>query len=619
MSDNKLQKYLNNSNKKQFINKSFNDFRADLLNYANQYYSEHIIDFSESSLGGLFLDFASIVGDSLVYYSEQQFKELDYETSTDFENLNKFLKRANIKRNQITPSSVYVTFLLELPVSSNNMINNLKPDISSIPVIQKGTILSSTNGIEFTLVEDIDFNTDTVIEEGDFDTSGNITTVFVSKKGLCVSGFNTTENVTFNNTSKGMFLSYQLTNSNVTSIQSVVDNENNEYLNVEYLTQSTVFKKNKINNDTYISTVPAIYKYIIEEDYALGKTLIRFGNGEGKTLKDNVLVNPEELILPLKNNDYFSRLDLDPSLLFESNTLGVSPINKTVTISYRYGGGISHNVSEKTIVNIQNLKIIFPYSTEYILDDTLKNNIINSISITNETKAKGGTDALSLNELKQLIPIAMKSQQRILTYEDLIARLMSMPTDFGRVHKAVALDNEHINGLKDLYIICKNSEGLYENASDALKQNISNYLNEFRLIGYNINILDIPIYNFGINIKIKIDQNSNIDFVLFDVSKKIYELMRFDSMQVGQHIDVNKICSIVENTKGVICVLSKKENIIKSKSTNDNYFDFNTNKNIVYNENIFNSFLQYKDGLVYAPRAGIFEIKYSTLDIKVSI
>jgi len=619
MSESKLQRYLNNSNNKQFINKSFDDFRADLLSYANQYYSGQIIDFSESSLGGLFLDFASIVGDSLVYYSEQQFKELDYETATDFDNLTKFLKRANIKRSQSTPSSVEVTFLIEIPVAENLKINELKPNMQFVPVIQRGTILSSSNGINFTLTEDIDFSKDIKIEEGDINVSGNVISVFISKKGLCTSGFNVSESVSFTNASKGMFLSYELNNSNVTNIISVFDNENNEYLNVEYLSQSTVFKKNKINNDVYISTIPAIYKYIIEENYATGKTLIRFGNGEGKTLKDNVLVNPDDLILPLKNNDYFSRLDLDPNLLFESNTLGVSPRNKTVTVNYRYGGGISHNISEKSITNIESLKIIFPYSEEYDIDSTIKQNIINSLSVTNETKAKGGTDALSLNELKELIPIAMKSQQRILTYEDLIARLMSMPSDFGRIHKAVALDNQHINGIKDLYVICKNSQGIYENASDALKQNISNYLNEFRLIGYNINILDVPVYNFCINVKIKVDSNSNVDFVLFDVANKIFELMRFDSMQIGQSLDVNKIYSIIEKTKGVMHVLTKKENIIKSKNTNDNFFDFNANTNIFYNDNSFNPVMQYKEGMIYVPRAGIFELKYSTLDIKISV
>ena len=61
--------------------------------------SDNIVDFSEVSLGGMLLDFAAIVGDSLVYYAEQQFNELDYTTATDVNNIVKHMQRANIKLN----------------------------------------------------------------------------------------------------------------------------------------------------------------------------------------------------------------------------------------------------------------------------------------------------------------------------------------------------------------------------------------------------------------------------------------------------------------------------------------------------------------------------------------
>ena len=93
----KLENYLTNQNDKQFSNENFTDFRQELLQYANLYYKDNIVDFSEVSLGGMLLDFAAIVGDSLVYYAEQQFNELDYTTATDPSNIVKHLQRANIK------------------------------------------------------------------------------------------------------------------------------------------------------------------------------------------------------------------------------------------------------------------------------------------------------------------------------------------------------------------------------------------------------------------------------------------------------------------------------------------------------------------------------------------
>ena len=47
-----LQKYLKNLNKKQFTNRTFEDFREELLQYANDFYRDQIVDFSEASLGG---------------------------------------------------------------------------------------------------------------------------------------------------------------------------------------------------------------------------------------------------------------------------------------------------------------------------------------------------------------------------------------------------------------------------------------------------------------------------------------------------------------------------------------------------------------------------------------
>ena len=142
-----LEKYLENKTSKRFINQTFTDFRQDLLKYANTFYKDNIVDFSEVSLGGMLLDFAAIVGDSLVYYSEQQFNELDYETAVDPENINKHLRRANIKNSKASPSSTMITFEIEVDVDINSDIENPKPNQQHLPIIKKGTILSSESGI----------------------------------------------------------------------------------------------------------------------------------------------------------------------------------------------------------------------------------------------------------------------------------------------------------------------------------------------------------------------------------------------------------------------------------------------------------------------------------------
>jgi len=240
-----LEKYLENKTSKRFINQTFTDFRQDLLKYANTFYKDNIVDFSEVSLGGMLLDFAAIVGDSLVYYSEQQFNELDYETAVDPENINKHLRRANIKNSKASPSSTMITFEIEVDVDINSDIENPKPNQQHLPIIKKGTILSSESGINFILQEDVDFSDGYTQLIGEENLNGSIATLFLSKKGLCVSGDIFEEVISFDNANSQFYLSTSLEKDNITNIISVVDNENNEYHEVEYLTQSTVFQKVK--------------------------------------------------------------------------------------------------------------------------------------------------------------------------------------------------------------------------------------------------------------------------------------------------------------------------------------------------------------------------------------
>ena len=66
--------------------KDFNSLRSELLVYARQHYGNKIIDFTENSIAGLFLDMAAYVGDTLSFYLDHQFNELSLETAIETKN-----------------------------------------------------------------------------------------------------------------------------------------------------------------------------------------------------------------------------------------------------------------------------------------------------------------------------------------------------------------------------------------------------------------------------------------------------------------------------------------------------------------------------------------------------
>lgn len=605
----KLQKYIVNNNKgKTFSNKTFSEFRNDLLKYANEFYSENIIDFSESSIGGMFLDFAAIVGDSLVYYAEQQFNEMNYETATDPENISRFLRQAGIENINASPSSVELDFIFNIPALTNGEINK-----DFLPKINKNATFLSNNGTNFILTEDVDFNETYIVRNVIEDINRNITHYRISKKGLCTSGTIESESIVFSDDA-GKFLSFELENDEITKILSVYDNDNNEYFEVEHLTQDFIFQKVSDSDGNYITLVPSPYRYILEKNVDTNTITLRFGNGDNTSFTDGIIPDVTELILPLKHNEYLNKESISPSKILNSNLLGISPKGKTITVTYKYGGGKSHNISANSITKIEDVTVLFP---NIMVEDPQTETVRNSLAVNNEQKATGGSSKPTIDELKMFIKNSKNMQARIVTYEDLLTQLLAFPSDFGKIYKAAALDNDHFVGIKDIFLLCKNNNDYLETPSDALKKNISRFINEKRLIGNNFNLLDVPIFNFGIKLKIKINKGFNVTVTINNILNEIVENMNFKNLHIGQAIDVNKIIKIIQANPAIHTILTPKNKIIVSKSSQDGFFDFDRNIGLEYNINRFNPISDYDEGLIYPVRGGIFELKYPANDIEI--
>ena len=58
-----------------YLNKNFNNFKSDLIEYAKTYFPQSYADFNEASPGMMFIEMASYVGDVLSYYVDDRFKE----------------------------------------------------------------------------------------------------------------------------------------------------------------------------------------------------------------------------------------------------------------------------------------------------------------------------------------------------------------------------------------------------------------------------------------------------------------------------------------------------------------------------------------------------------------
>ena len=599
-----------NARNRTYLARDFDSFRADLLRYSRTYFGDKIQDFSEASVGGLFLDMAATVADSMSFYMDHQFRELGWSTAIEIDNVSRMLQEAGVKSSGASPSSVTVTIFLEAP---SKLVNgNYVPSPDALPRILQSTILASSSGISFATTEDIDFaetdrlgNLRAAYVVGDVDASNNPTSFILKRDVVCTSGNVATETFTIGN-SPSPFFTLTLVNTDVSEIMNVVDAEGNEYYEVQSLSQDTIFRTfpNLSSDSEEVSrsmdVIPAPRRFVTISAPSTRTTSLQFGGGTALTTEDDAIPDPETLAIPLYGKTTLSRFSLDPNSLLQTKTLGVLPSSTTLSVTYRYGGGLSHNVASKTIRAVQLLRIQFPDA----VTSTVAANVRASMYVRNDFPARGGDNSLTLEQLRSQIPSARSRQDRIVTKEDLIARVYTLPSKLGRVYRAGVRPNPNNPLSSQLYVCTKDVNGYLTTATDTLKKNLRTYLNEFRLINDAIDILDTRVINFRVRFSIIINPNANKPLVLQSVINSLVGIMTVNNFQIDQPILISDIQSTIINSAGVLSLVDLKiENVAISAQGR------------TYSVNSMNVGQSTVRGAVYGPPGSIFELKYPNYDI----
>ncbi len=598
--------------KRNYLTKGYLDFKQELLNYAETNFSDKIQNFSDTSVGGMLLDFAAIVGDSLSFYMDHQFNELNPDTAVEDKNIQNHIKRAGIKSSPASPSVVEVTFEIIVDLKVDGSI-----ETDQLPKILKGINFKSRSGINFYLLEDIDFN------KNDYkivNTNTNASTPFakISKKGLAISGQRKTLTIPV---ADQPFPTIELDDYNITMIEKVTDDFYNEYYEVEFLTQDTVYRSNIVNKsgDKYYEVVPAPYRFVKEDNINTGRTILRFGSGNKDVIMQPSLIqDPTNSALSLYGRDYFPKFSFDPGSLLKTNSLGIAP-KGNINVTYSYGGGLSHNIPPRSIyaIDTSNSQLIVFNSN---ISSEKAEIITATLNVYNETASVGGTNASTFNQLKQQLNNAIKMQNRIVNYQDLLSKIYSMPAPFGKVSK-IAMDNDPNNVYaKNLYVLCYDVNQNLILATDILKKNLSNYLNEFRLIGDTFNILDAKIFNIGLNININVNQNADPSLVCNNVKNNLQKYFIEKQFEINQPIVLTEIEKVVLLTAGVARISTNKINFIQQKTGVITVSRLTQNKypnGLVYSNEIININRQTIGDVLYPTKGGIFEIKYPLEDILI--
>ena len=595
---------------RKYLARDFNSLRAQLLEYARLYYPDRLKDFSEASLGGLFLDFAAYVGDVMSFYLDHQFAELDVENAVETSNIEKLLKNAGVPITGAAPAVVPITIYIEVPAQTVG--NTISPRLDSLPIIGANSIFIADNSVEFILLENLDFNktrSDGTLyatpKVGNKTSNGTPTSFILAMTGIAISGKETQEDFIIGDTFVP-FREIQLSNANVTEIVSVYDSLGNTYYQVSALTHDVIYR-NVLNTSLdvelvpeAIKVIPAPYRYITSVDLANRKTTLTFGGGTADTLEDDIIPDPSEFAISLPYSKTFSRISINPQQLLQTNTLGVAATNTTLTITYRYGGGLSHVVPANSIKTVKYISMTFPGNPSASVAAAVRG----SVECTNLQQSSGGEDAPDIDDLKQLIPSIRSSQERIVTKEDLIARVYTIPTNFGRVFRAAVNSNSNNPLATQLFIISRTSDGKLIISPDTLKNNLKTYLNPYRMFSDAIDILDAKIINLSLQFEIVVDPLLNKSIVLQNVLKKLQKYFDIKNFHINQPIIISDLSKNISNVIGIV-------SIDRIKFTNN----VGTLNNVEYSNATFDIDSNTIKGVIIPPIGSIFEIRYPEIDI----
>ena len=309
------------------------------------------------------------------------------------------------------------------------------------------------------------------------DGNSNPISFIVYRDSIVTSSKNHEENFVIDN-SFVSFREIELAQPDVSEIISVIDSDKNEYYEVESLSEDTVFKRfNNLEDDKDVVTdslkiIPAPRRFETSTSTVTGKTVIRFGAGRSDSYENDTIPNPSDHALPLfGERKTFTKLPINPNQFLESGTLGVAPIGTTITVRYRAGGSLSHNVGPGNISSIKTLSTQFSESGQISRIREARS----SIECFNENAASGGTDRPTLEDYRFIALSSRGSRGRIVTKQDLIARVYTMPAKLGRVFRAGVVRNINNVNSVSLSVVSRDNNGHLAFSSDTLKRNLSKY------------------------------------------------------------------------------------------------------------------------------------------------
>ena len=159
----------------------------------------------------------------------------------------------------------------------------------------------------------------------------------------------------------------------------------------------------------------------------------------------------------------------------------------------------------------------------------------------------------------------------------------------------------------DLYTLSYDSNNNLRTCSTTLKQNLSTYLSQYRVIGDSIRIRDGFIVNIGVNFEIIVLPDYNNNDIILACIAALQNYFAIDKWLINQPIVLRELYILLDKIEGVQTI--KTINIVNKVGTS-----------LGYSQYAYDIQGATQNGIIYPSLdPSVFEVKYPNVDIQGKI
>ena len=577
-----------------YTERDFLGIRNELIRLTNTYYPDLIQNANDSSIYSVFLDMNAAITDNLNFQIDRTFQETTLQFAQERSSLYNLARTYGLKIPGNRPSVTVCDLSIIVPPLGD------KEDFKYLGLLRAGGQFGG-GGQLFELVNDCDFSSPYSSESipnrtkiPNFNSNGVLTNYTITKREVVVNGATKIFKKEILDSDNKPFFKLFLPEKNIISVTAVIQKSGVGYQTLPNSSEFISTLSNKWHevealavNEVFVedTSVPAdnlgikAGKYIeapqrfVTEYTPEGFFFLTFGAGN-ETSQD------------LLDDFALKGVKLDMSKFMNNIALGNTVKgNTTLFIQYRVGGGKASNLGAGAITNVRAIDFVVVGPTQQI-----NQSVVNSLAVTNVTSAIGGADPLTEDEIRNYISFNFAAQNRAVTINDYVAQLRAMPSSFGAAAKVGVTEIENKVKLSVLSYMPDGS--LTSNVSSTLKNNISNYLSNQRMLNDYIVIGSAKVIDLSFEIDLIISKSSNQGEVVTDVITLVSDYFKTDKTEMGEDLSLGELRKNIMNEPGVtnivdIRVYNKVGDPYSQSITNQPYINLSTRQIGLINDTIF--------------------------------